>query len=590
MTLVAQELDTSNFGHAGRGLKLADRAETDAERGAFAKLQHAADPAKRRMLADSFLSQYPRSWLTAAAYEAAAASSLELKDYTRVLADARMSLRLAPENAPLLLTVANIELARGKLAQARGDAEDALLWLSLFAGPPGNKASNWNRIRRQLEADADTIIARAGGAAPARVAVESQAHKGEKFAGSEPCRECHGAVYDSWRKTGMARMLQSAQHAIILADFSIVTEFRDRTGRVMARAGGGLRPYFEFEAPGGWKRFRVDYAIGSKWQQAYATRLSDERIFVFPVQFNKLQNKWLNYWSVIDPPGSERSDIGRFAELSEATNYQRNCAVCHTSQLRLIRLDDASMERAMFHEPGVNCEMCHGPCAGHVVAMKSGETTAAGPADRPFRFARLDHREATLICGQCHRQSAMRHLGPRGEMNYTTEKPYFARLISQPYSEFGLRAFYKDGRFRETTFIGEAFMRSACFRRGTAQCASCHDPHAADAAANPNSLKFRTHPDQMCLQCHVQMNGRIAEHTHHGIDSAGSRCTACHMPPIMNGLLFRAASHQIDDIPRPDFTARFGQEDSPNACLICHAGRTTEWVASHLEHWREAWP
>jgi len=57
------------------------------------------------------------------------------------------------------------------------------------------------------------------------------------------------------------------------------------------------------------------------------------------------------------------------------------------------------------------------------------------------------------------------------------------------------------------------------------------------------------------------------------------------MPPIMNSLMFSAASHQIDDIPRVDLTARFGQKDSPNACLICHAEKDAQWVDSQLRSW-----
>jgi hypothetical protein len=353
--------------------------------------------------------------------------------------------------------------------------------------------------------------------------------------------------------------------------------------------GGGEHPYFEFAQPGGaWKRFRIDYAIGSKWQQAYATRLPDERIFVFPVQYNAFEKKWLNYWSMIDSPGSERAQIQQFPRLSHATSYQRNCAVCHTSQLRLMRLDDDTMQHAAFREPGINCEMCHGPSARHVERMRAGEPGLADAATPPFRFARLDNREATLICGQCHRQSALRNVGADGEMNYTAEKPYFTRLSSQPYAEFGSRAFYKDGRFRETTFIGESFLRSACFRRGTAQCASCHDPHPPDAAQNRTSVKFRSNPDQMCLQCHLAIGAKIAAHTHHAAGSEGARCVSCHMPPIMSSLLFQARSHQIDDIPRADFTARFGQKDSPNACLICHSERDARWVGGQLQNWTRA--
>jgi hypothetical protein len=57
------------------------------------------------------------------------------------------------------------------------------------------------------------------------------------------------------------------------------------------------------------------------------------------------------------------------------------------------------------------------------------------------------------------------------------------------------------------------------------------------------------------------------------------------MPKIMNSLLFLARSHQIDDKPDAAMTARFGQRESPNACLICHAERNTEWIAEQLRSW-----
>jgi hypothetical protein len=57
------------------------------------------------------------------------------------------------------------------------------------------------------------------------------------------------------------------------------------------------------------------------------------------------------------------------------------------------------------------------------------------------------------------------------------------------------------------------------------------------------------------------------------------------MPRIMNGLLFRARTHQIDDIPKADMTARFGPEDSPNACLLCHPGKDIQWVEPRLQAW-----
>jgi hypothetical protein len=50
------------------------------------------------------------------------------------------------------------------------------------------------------------------------------------------------------------------------------------------------------------------------------------------------------------------------------------------------------------------------------------------------------------------------------------------------------------------------------------------------------------------------------------------------MPRIMNSVLFQARTHQIDDIPSAEMTERFGAEESPNACLLCHSKKDARWV------------
>jgi hypothetical protein len=57
------------------------------------------------------------------------------------------------------------------------------------------------------------------------------------------------------------------------------------------------------------------------------------------------------------------------------------------------------------------------------------------------------------------------------------------------------------------------------------------------------------------------------------------------MPKIMNSVLFRTMTHQIDDIPDAEMTARFGQESSPNACLICHKDKDAAWLRKELTGW-----
>ncbi len=425
------------------------------------------------------------------------------------------------------------------------------------------------------------------------------------YAGSAACEHCHAAICRQWGQSGMSRMLRPYQPENVIGDFTKDNQFyageaisfQDGKLQIVPHAGRALlarmvirngRNFFEIEQSDGlWRTYPVDYTIGSKWQQAYATRLPNGQIHVFPIQYNRIEKKWVNYWQVIDEPGSERANPYNWERLDASTNYMVNCAVCHTSQLHNTRSSGFDQENLAFREPGVDCEMCHGPSADHVEAMSAGNYAKKNPFDPPVDFGRIGNREFVAICSQCHMQSA-EHQGGAGELNYSSAGTFFLKSVELPFTEFSRGAFYKDGRFKQTTFIVEALERSQCFRKGQVSCGTCHNPHGADEASNPTSLKFKDHPDLMCTGCHTQFQDAAAAsaHTHHPYPSEGSRCVSCHMPRIMDALLFRARTHRIDDIPNAQMTVRFGQADSPNACLLCHQEKTPQWVAAELQTWK----
>ena len=384
----------------------------------------------------------------------------------------------------------------------------------------------------------------------------------------------------------MANMLRPYTREDILGDFSPGSEYKDEQGHVAMRMGVDARPYFDvLTSDRRWQRFHVDYTIGSKWQQGYATKLSDGSLHVIPIEYNAIQKAWVNYWKIIDPPGSKRALISEFPRLLVETNYQKNCAICHTSQLRAASSGDDPMAHATFLQPGINCEMCHGPSALHVKEARTGQVRKKNPFEPPVDFRKVSNRQGVRVCAQCHRQTALREIGEQNEMNFSTTKASFVPSTwSRAYDAFSLRAFYKDGRFRETTFIVEAFTRSACYRKGTAQCASCHAPHLPDFAHNLTSLKFKDQPNEMCLGCHDKFRDKLEAHTHHSAKSEASQCVSCHMPRIVNALLFQARSHQIE-VPRADMTLRFGQAESPNACLLCHLDKDGQWAEQELQKW-----
>jgi predicted CXXCH cytochrome family protein len=428
------------------------------------------------------------------------------------------------------------------------------------------------------------------------------------YAGSESCRSCHAGVYRNWSHSGMSKMLRPYAPENVIGDFTRNNEFyvgddvEYKDGKLKVTRGAQRSPfarmevrdgkhYFDIlESDGRWHTYPVDYTIGSKWQQAYATRLPNGQIQVFPIQYSAREKQWLNYWKLIDSPGSLRADLLSWQKLDQTTSYQAVCAMCHTSQLRNVKGGDFAPENLEFREAGIDCEMCHGPSARHVAAMNSGDEYKKTPLDPPVEFEQVGNRDFVAICSQCHMQSAIRTPGPHGELNYSTTGSFFMRNPMIPFSEFSRKGFYKDGRFRQTTFIVEALLRSKCFKKGQVSCGTCHNPHSHDESANPTALKFPDDPNQMCTGCHTQFQdkSKIAAHAHHPSGSDGSQCVSCHMPRIMEALLFRARTHQIDDIPNPDMTQRFGQSESPNACLLCHAEKNGLWVKQQISSWKAA--
>jgi predicted CXXCH cytochrome family protein len=424
------------------------------------------------------------------------------------------------------------------------------------------------------------------------------------YVGSKACAMCHPDIYQNWSHTGMARMLRPYAPENILGDFVENNVFylgdevigdgqsykfiqgknRQTFARMIVDHG---RHYFEIkQSDQSWHRYPVNYTIGSKWQQGYVTRLPNGQLQVFPIEYNARYRKWVNFWKIIDAPGTERDDPRLWEKFSPETNYKMNCAVCHTSQLTNTKGGGFQTENLEFREPGIGCEMCHGPGGKHVAWHVQGKAYEKDPLEPPVDFTRISSLESVAICSQCHMQSAIRAPGPEGELNYSRgPDAFFKRYKSRPYAEFFLNAHFQDGRFRQTSFIVESFLRSNCFRKGGATCISCHDPHHDDAASNPTSLLFRDEPNRMCTQCHAEFKdaANLQRHTRHPLNSEASQCASCHMPRIMDALMSRARTHSIGDIPNARMTEQFGQQQSPNACLICHDHKSMAWLDQQLE-------
>jgi hypothetical protein len=148
----------------------------------------------------------------------------------------------------------------------------------------------------------------------------------------------------------MARMFRAYSPADVIGDFSGTQVVSDHARAVK----DGARHFIEIRRGDNneWIRYPVDYVIGSKWQQAYATRLPDSRLLVFPIQYSRLRSAWVNYWGLVDAPGSPRTDIAHSPRAGRSLIDQllpRTPVSCRSRRRR--------RTCAEAFRGGINCQM-----------------------------------------------------------------------------------------------------------------------------------------------------------------------------------------------------------------------------------------
>ena len=115
------------------------------------------------------------------------------------------------------------------------------------------------------------------------------------FVGSEKCASCHQDVYNRWKDTLMAKVIQDpARHPeAIVGDFSTPN------------------PLVTF------RKEDIAFTYGSKWKQRYFTKRGDD-YYAFPVQWDVRAKTWRRYfvengtdwWAVHYPPDQMQRPTG----------------------------------------------------------------------------------------------------------------------------------------------------------------------------------------------------------------------------------------------------------------------------------------
>jgi tetratricopeptide (TPR) repeat protein len=393
---------------------------------------------------------------------------------------------------------------------------------------------------------------------------------GHGYVGAQACAKCHEDIHHKWAESLHSKMMQPATEQSVKGDFVQGPVVLHASTYALQHRKGNYYITESFLEGKPWEH-QVDYILGSRRIQQYLATLPDGSIVLMPISWDIIRKKWVSNLDIQNPDESPGVQV----EL-----WNKSCFSCHVSQ----GTKNFDVEHLRYHStwqnPGINCELCHGPGREHAVAAASpkpvSNDTRALIRASVVNPARLDATPSTMICAQCH---SIRDIYANG---FTAGANYYDFFL--PAMEYRLPAsedpaYWPDGRPRWFSNEVLAFWESQCFLKGRASCASCHsDSHNINVDRDP---RLRPGNNALCTLCHTSISANISAHTHHAPNSAGSFCIECHMPASVISLKARIRDHSIS-VPVPENTIRHA---IPNACNLCHKDKNADWASRQMNAW-----
>jgi tetratricopeptide (TPR) repeat protein len=134
--------------------------------------------------------------------------------------------------------------------------------------------------------------------------------------------------------------------------------------------------------------------------------------------------------------------------------------------------------------------------------------------------------------------------------------------------------YYPDGRDLGENYTMTSWSMSPCVKSGQIDCMHCH--------TSSGRYRFKKEKfNDACLPCHADKMKDVASHTHHKIESEGSKCISCHMPMTSFARMNRTDHSMLPPVPSATMAYQ-----SPNACNICHKDKDPQWADKFVRQWR----
>ncbi|MBE0618959.1 MAG: hypothetical protein IH608_13710, partial [Proteobacteria bacterium] len=367
------------------------------------------------------------------------------------------------------------------------------------------------------------------------------------YAGSASCRECHEKFYQLW-STSMHGLAMQPYTAAFAKETLTPQQWPIAIGKHTYRVDLDEGAVIE-AGPSGTKKYGIEYVLGGKNVCYFLTPLEKGRLQTLPVAFDVNKKDWFDTAA----SGVRHFPAGGQGEAVDWQHYTYTfntaCYSCHVSQLDTNYDIATDTYHTTWTEPGINCETCHGPAAGHNTIAR------ATPKGQPLAELRIISTKTMTtaqrndLCSGCHAKASP--LTPAYRPGERFYDHYDLATLEDP-------DFYPDGRDLGENYTLTSWSMSPCAKAGALDCMHCH--------TSSGRYRFKQEKfNNACLPCHEDKVQNPAAHTHHPAESQGSRCVSCHMPMTVFARMNRSDHSMLP--PTPAATLAY---QSPNACNLCH--------------------
>lgn len=400
------------------------------------------------------------------------------------------------------------------------------------------------------------------GRGPNATAAPDKPKSGEQpLAVSADCRSCHEEIYRAWADSHHAQAHRPVAPAADADAFQPARAFvlHDVEYRIAWEQG---RPAFS-ETPSGRlpEHFTAEFVLGYAPLRQYIVPVGGGRYQAAELAFDPRKKEWFDVF------GEEQRQPGEWGHWrGRGMNWNSMCAQCHLTDFR--RNYDAQTDSyaSTWREHGIGCLQCHGELAPEHGRSPAKPEAALAP---PTTVARLRAQET---CAPCHARNEFLTGDIQPGRSYADH--HRLTLPVEP------GVFFPDGQMRDEDFNYTSFLTSRMGGKAGVTCLDCHDPHSGKTLLPADN-------NLLCLQCHAAP-GRLhapgidpVAHSHHGLDSTGNRCVACHMPTTV--FMQRDPRHDHGFLrPDPLLTKELS---IPNACNRCHTDQSADWAIAATTRW-----